>query len=331
MSKHQVRARLLDALLSDIILPPLPASDVALDQETVFQHNAGLRQILGGAVCIEASNVARFFDDSYMSRDGSSKDAKDASDAFWSDLKCLVPPHEKFFVEWDQPRIPTAKRMGMLFVACAPAEAGGIARSIIGAGAKSTPAKIAEFRQNPRCRWIYLTMDFLEFAHKNDGAHISGLRGPYHIGTMSVAEDGSLLDFWMSHGSVLSQDESMQVAAASLVGWTTLAMLNCANIGTIEHKAPEAFQKSRKKSGKKPLVSYHTVRVDLDKTPRTIAAESLPGDGTTPRRHKKRGHMKDYRSGNGLFGRYKGVWYWGPMLAGSEEAGIVVSDYEVTP
>jgi len=326
--KQQVRAHLLDQLLSGVILPPLPARDVALGEEMVFNHNAALRQILPGAICVEATNVARFFDDSYLTRDGI---GKDASDAFWADLKCLAPPHEKFFVEWDQPRIPTAKRMGMLFVACTPDQAVDVARAIIGDNARSTPAKIAEFRRDARCRWIYLTLDFLEFAHKNDGEHISGLRGPFHIGTISVAEDGSLLNFWMSHGSVITEEESIQVAAASLVGWTTLAMLNCKNIEAVAHKAPEAFQKSRIKSGKKPLVSYHTVHVDLDKTPRGIAAESLPGDGTTPRRHKKRWHMKDYRQGKGLFGRYKGVWYWGPALAGSEEKGVVVSDYEVTP
>jgi hypothetical protein len=322
MSKQQVRAHLLDTLLSGIVLPPLPNRDVALDEEEMFQHNAALRQILGDATCVEASNVARFFDDSYLG-DGS-------FDSFWTDLKCLVPPHRKFFVEWDQPCIPTAKRMGMLFVACAPYEAESVARSIIGAGARSTPEKIAEFRKDPRCRWIYLTMDFLEFAHKNDGEHISGLRGPFHVGTISVAEDGELLNFWMSHASAhLPKDESMQVAAASLVAWTTLSMMNCSNIEQIEHRVPEPFQKSRVKSGKKPLVSYRTIRVDLGKTPRAIAAESLPGEGTTPRLHKKRGHIKDYRGGKGLFGRYKGIWYWGPILAGSEEEGVVVADYEV--
>ena len=123
----------------------------------------------------------------------------------------------------------------------------------------------------------------------------------------------------------------MQVAAASLVAWTTLSMMNCSNIEQIEHRVPEAFQKSRVKSGKKPLVSYRTIHVDLGKTPRVIAAESLPGDGTTPRLHKKRGHIKDYRGGKGLFGRYKGIWYWGPVLAGSEEEGVVVADYEDYP
>lgn len=322
-SKQQVRAHLLDALLTDVVLPPLPASDVSISQEMVFHHNAALRSILKEATCIEATNVARFFDDSYI--------GEEAGDAFWSDLKCLVSPHKYFFVEWDEPRIPTAKRMGMMFVACAPYEAESIARSLIGRGAKATPEKITEFRKDPRCKWIYLTMDFLEFPFKDDGEHISGLRGPYHIGTISVAEDGSLLNFWMSHGSVLDEKESLQVGAASLVGWTTLSMMNCANIEQIAHQVPEAFQKSRVKSGKKPLVSYRTIRVDLGKTPRQVAAEGLPGDGTTPRQHKKRGHMKDYRGGKGLFGRYKGIWYWGPTLAGSEEEGVVVSDYTVDP
>ena len=329
MSKQNVRARLMDTIMSSIVLPPLPATDVALDQAEMFTHNAALRQILGGATCIEATNVARFFDDSYLGEGDFS--------SFWTDLKCLVPPHKKFFIEWEKPLIPSAKRMGMLFLACPPELAEETARLIIGDGAKTTPAKIAEFRADPRCRWIYLTMDFMEFPFQDDGEHISGLRGPFHIGAISIAEDGALLNFWMSHASAhISKEESMQVAAASLVAWTTVAMMNCANINTIAHKVPDAYQKSRVKSGKKPLVSYHTVRVDLGKTPRQIAAQSLPdaelgGSGTTPRRHKKRGHMKDYRGGKGLFGRYKGVWYWGPTLAGSEEEGIVVSDYKVNP
>jgi hypothetical protein len=323
VSKQQVRARLLDVLLSDIVLPPLPATDVALHENMVRSHNDVLRSVLGGAVCIEATNVARFFDDSYV--------ATADIDAFWSDLKCLVPPHRKFFIEWEAPQIPTARRMGMLFMACDPDFADDQARAFFGDGGHATPAKIAEFRKDLRCRWIYLTLDFLEFAHKNDGEHISGFRGPYHVGVMSVAEDGALLNFWMSHASVIDEKESTQVATAALVAWTTLAMMNCANIDTLEHHAPDAFQKARKKSGKRPLVSYHTVRVDLDKTPRQVAAESLPGDGTTPRRHKKRGHMKDYRKGGGLFGRYKGIWYWGPTLAGSEEEGVIVADYEVRP
>lgn len=66
MSKQPVRAHLLDTLLADIILPPLPAGTNYLNEEEMFQHNAALRPILDGATCIEATNVARFFDGSYL-------------------------------------------------------------------------------------------------------------------------------------------------------------------------------------------------------------------------------------------------------------------------
>ena len=324
MSKQQVKAKLLDALLANVILPPLPA-DVpeGVVAPTLLDHNMAVRQLLAGATCIEASNVARYFDETYVDNN------MDAA-AWQSDLKCLAPPHGKFFVEWERPNLPGTSRMGVLFVACAPHEAARVACTIFAeAGIRSTLEKIAAFRANVLCKWIYITVDFLEFVPAE--GYSSRLRGPFHVGVTSVAEDGSVLAYWFQIGSGIDREESIHVLAASLVGWTALAMLNCQNIVTDAHHAPEAFQKARRKSGKRPLVSYHTIRVDLDKTPRQVAAESLPGDGSTPRLHRKRGHMKDYRGGKGLFGRYKGVWYWGPTLAGSEEEGVVVSDYEVRP
>lgn len=328
MSKQPVKAKLLDVLLWDVILPPLPADIpegyAAAAAPTLLDHNLAVRHLLDGAACVEASNVARYFDENYI---GTGRDGE----AWQNDLKCLVPPHQKSFVEWEQPNIPNASRMGVLFVACAPHEAAQVARSIFAEeGIRSTLEKIAAFRADVRCKWIYITLDFLEFAPTP--GYGTRLRGPFHVGATSVADDGSVLNYWFQIGSGINRGESLQVVAASLVGWTALAMINCQNIVTDDHRVPEAFQKARKKRGKRPFVSFRTIRVDLDKTPRHVAAEELPGGGgSTPRRHKKRGHMKDYRGGKGLFGRYKGVWYWGPSLAGSEEEGIVVSDYEVRP
>ena len=322
--KQQVKAKLLDALIQDLILPPLP-EDVpeAVVAPTLVGHNMAVRQLLSGAVCIEASNVARYFDENYI---GDNMDAE----TWQSDLKCLAPPHRKTFVEWERPNIPTATRMGVLFVACEPHEAESTACALFAEeGIGSTLKQIAAFRANVRCKWIYITVDFMEF-QPTEG-YATRLRGPFHVGATSVAEDGSVLNYWFQISSGIDRHESLQVAAASLVGWTTLAMLNCQNIATDMHRVPEAFQKARQKRGKQPLVSFRTIRVDLGKTPRQVTAESLPGDDSTKRLHKKRGHMKDYRKGKGLFGRYKGVWYWGPTLAGSEEEGVVVSDYEVRP
>jgi len=321
--KQQVRSHLLDTLMVGIVLPPLPMGDNIIFEEDARKHTDGMRRLLDGAKCIEATNVARFFESSYVGKDG-------AFDSFWTDLKCLVPPFKRFFIEWEDPLIPHAKRMGTLFLACPPDLADATARMVIGSSAQATPEKIALFRQDDRCRWIYIAIDFLEFPHKNEDGYISGLRGPYHITTISVAEDGSMLNYWMSHATrQIPEHESNQIGAASLVAWTTLAMMNCANITIAEHKVPEAFQKARVKSGKRPLISHHTVRVDLDKTPRQINAPSLQGEGATPRLHNRRGHMKDYRKGKGLFGRYKGVWFWGEMKAGSADEGVIISDYEV--
>jgi len=322
--RDNIRRRLLDTLREETILPPLPDHNVVLDSDEIAAHTASLRPCLAKAQCIEASNVARYFEETYVGEDKADRN-------FWGDLKCLVPPFEVFFVEWEKPCMPVALRMGVLFIACKPELAEATLRSIIGTNAHTTPKKIDEFRaKNPT--WIYLTFDFLEFPNA-DRQHISGLRSPYHLGCISVSDDGSILDFWYSHASgAITKRESEIIGAATMPAFTTLAMLNCENIDSIEHQAPEPFQRSRVRKGKLPLVSYRTIQVNLAKTPKAIAADELPAvnsDGTVRRLHQKRGHMKDYRKGKGLFGKYKGLWYWGPQLAGSGAAGVVVSDYEV--
>lgn len=325
--KPQIRARFLDILKAGYVIPPLPNHDVQLYEPDLQAHRNWLNLYFERAQCIEASNVARFFEDTYIGQD------KAGADAFWKDLKSLVPPFDSFFVEWERPNIPTALRAGVLFLACRPWEADHVARHILGDAANMTPKKIAEFSlKNPK--WIYLTLDFLEFPN-NKEEHISGLRGPYHLGVVGVMEDGSYTDFWFSDMTgAISKDESNQIGGATLVGWTALAMLNCQNIDTVKHDAPEAFQKARARRNKLPLVSYRTIKVNLEKTPRSIGSAALPevdAEGRPVRLHQKRGHIKNYNKGNGLFGKYKGIWYWGPQLAGSGSEGVVVSDYEVSP
>lgn len=323
--KKDIRRRLLDTMRELPILAPLPNEDVVLDPYNVIAHHMAIAPFLETAQCIEASNIARYFEQTYAQ-------TPEQFAGFQRDLKCLVPPFRSFFIEWEKPYgIPIGQRMGMLFLACPAELADATIREILGENAHTTPKMIAEYRTKYSPKWIYLTFDFVEFSN-SDRNHISGLRGPYHVGVMAVAEDGALLDWWMSHASsAISREASMQLGLASLVAWTALAMLNCQNIDTIEHHAPEPFQRSRTRKGKKPLISYRTIQVNLERTPRSIGAECLPdvdADGNV-RLHGVRGHMKDYRKGKGLFGKYKGLWYWGPALAGDASEGVVVSDYKV--
>lgn len=322
--KKNIRRRLLDTLIEDTILTPLPNHDVVLDPADIVAHNLAIEPFLKSAQCIEASNIARFFEQSYTT-------TPEQFAGFQKDLKCLAPPFRSFFVEWEKPfGIPIGLRMGVLFLACPPELAADTARAILGKNAHATPRQIQKYRDQYNPKWIYLTFDFVEFPNKEQ-LNVSGLRGPFHIGVTAVAEDGALHDFWLSHGtSAISQRESMQLGLASLVAWTAIAMMNCDNIDTVEHTTPEPFNRARTRRGKLPLVSYRTIQVNVDKTPASIAAAQLPSvDEFGVARHQKRGHMKDYRKGNGLFGKYKGLWYWGSTIAGSAEAGVVVADYQL--
>jgi len=322
--RENVRRRLLDTIKESVILMPLPNEDVALDPRDVFHHNMAIQPFLAESRCIEASNIARFFEQSYTA-------TPEQFAGFQKDLKCLVPPFKNFFIEWEKPfGIHIGLRMGVLFLACPPELAADTARAIMGSTAHNTPQMIAEYRAKYDPKWIYLTFDFVEFPNP-DERNLSGLRGPYHVGVIAVGEDGTLLDWWMSHGTrAISTEESMQLGLASLVAWTALAMLNCHNIDTVEHKAPEPFQRSRTRKGKLPLVTYRTIQVNAEKTPRAIGAVQLPAvDAEGKPLHQKRGHVKDYRKGKGLFGKYKGLWYWGPTLAGDAAEGVVIADYEV--
>ena len=46
--------------------------------------------------------------------------------------------------------------------------------------------------------------------------------------------------------------------------------------------------------------------------------------------HICRGHFKDYTRGRGLFGRFKGLYWWDSQVRGTAEKGIVVKDYRVS-
>ncbi len=314
--------RLLDALLNDVILPPLPPEEATLDSEAVFDQNVILKGMLSTAHCIEATNVNDFFLTTYLGSEGA------GAQAFFDDLKCLIPPYPVFFIEWEQCPIPDAKRMGILLMAIKSHEAVTTYKKLVGGNVgKVTLDWIINATQDPRCTWIFLGLDFVEFHRQPE--HVSPLRGPYTLYTTSVAADGEYLD--MRHAKVttaISREEWMRISTSGLSGFLALALLNCRNIEITRQDAPPKLNKSRVKKGKRPLVSFSTIKVSQKHTPKAVSAPTLSAEGATSRLHSVRGHMKRYR-GRGIFGKYAGVWYWGPQLRGSVEEGVVISEHEV--
>ena len=108
-----------------------------------------------------------------------------------------------------------------------------------------------------------------------------------------------------------------------------ISMMNCKNVELKTERPPEKVNKKRRKNGRPELITYKTLNIDLmRKVLRDEGKSEQTGIKTAL--HLCRGHFKDYRSSpKGLFGKYKGLWWWGSHMAGSPEEGAVVKDYEV--
>jgi hypothetical protein len=51
--------------------------------------------------------------------------------------------------------------------------------------------------------------------------------------------------------------------------------------------------------------------------------------GLTKAIHICRGHFKDFSKGSGLFGKFKGMYWWESQVRGNFAAGVALKDYEI--
>lgn len=108
----------------------------------------------------------------------------------------------------------------------------------------------------------------------------------------------------------------------------TFSLLNCRNVTTqaqCPHK--KEVRKWIRSGHKGPLCRYHTLNIST--MARALRDEGgIEQNGPAKALHICRGHFKDY-SKNGLFGKYKGMYYFGPTVRGSKKGGMVLKDYKV--
>lgn len=106
-----------------------------------------------------------------------------------------------------------------------------------------------------------------------------------------------------------------------------MSFMNCNNVRTVVHRE-SIYTKSRNRAGRPPLVKVYTLQIDAIK--KMIGAHSGNDDVLTRNAfHICRGHFKDFSHGQGLFGKYKGRYWWPMTTRGSKEAGEVIKDYAV--
>lgn len=113
--------------------------------------------------------------------------------------------------------------------------------------------------------------------------------------------------------------------------WLAVSFLHCKNT-LVESKepAPMKLQKARIKRDKAPLFQFKTLKIG---TTKQMLEETRISQGVSlPKAlHICRGHFKDFSAGRGLFGKYKGLYWWDMHTRGNEENGIVVKDYQIKP
>lgn len=106
----------------------------------------------------------------------------------------------------------------------------------------------------------------------------------------------------------------------------SLSLMHAKNVHLEDIPIPERVRKKREKRDK-PVVQYKTLRVE---SIRKQSSEARNGQSSVKNAlHFVRGHFKDYRQSKGLFGKYKGLYWWDMHVRGDEASGKVIKDYEV--
>lgn len=107
----------------------------------------------------------------------------------------------------------------------------------------------------------------------------------------------------------------------------TFSLLNCKNVTTQENKPYQNEIRRWKKRNKNPLCRYHTLNIS---TMSKILKEkgNIKKNGPAKALHICRGHFRDYTK-NGLFGKHKGTYYFGPTIRGNKANGLVTKDYNM--
>ena len=126
-----------------------------------------------------------------------------------------------------------------------------------------------------------------------------------------------------------TQEWGKNMASTIPATLVALSFMNCKNVshGILREEMPK-LNRSRAKKGKVPLLRMYTLKIGGIKE---MFRKSGHGEGfSTTAFHICRGHFKDFTHGAGLFGRYKGRYWWPSQARGNRSAGIVKKEYEVT-
>lgn len=106
-----------------------------------------------------------------------------------------------------------------------------------------------------------------------------------------------------------------------------LALLHCKNIEIVDEN-PAGLPRKERKERSKTGIAYKTLIINpLNVRKQRLTAPAIPRKHLAPL-SVCRGHFKDY-SGKGLFGKYKGLYWWESFARGEAKNGQIINDYRL--
>jgi hypothetical protein len=103
---------------------------------------------------------------------------------------------------------------------------------------------------------------------------------------------------------------------------------HCRNVEVVETAFPARLVQRRVHRGRAPVTTYYTLNI----APFRQAARQVCGDHEPDLQralHICRGHFKDFRGAQGLFGKHHGMYWWDMHVRGTSEAGEIKKDYAI--
>ena len=122
-------------------------------------------------------------------------------------------------------------------------------------------------------------------------------------------------------------DHCEQIKVGMFVPWLAMSFMHCKNVEVVSNGHAQKLQASRLKKSKLPLTSFKTLVIEQMK--KIISSSGEDNGGLSPKAlHICRGHFKDFNE-KGLFGKYKGRYWWPMHSKGNAVNGVINKDYEV--
>lgn len=111
-----------------------------------------------------------------------------------------------------------------------------------------------------------------------------------------------------------------------------LTFMHCKGVELVDNVPPAPLQKKHLKKHRdaRPLVTYKTILIQP--ATRVLKEEGqIDQQGMAKALHICRGHFKHFTEDRPLFGKLSGMFWWPSHIRGSENAGLAIRDYRVSP